>query len=266
MKLIFSETTPDYSHYLYPYVVWAVPEAGETPDQFFAAGFLPAAPDLSRFYLCRQIRIVLANFSLSSENRRILRKGEGIRCQLVPRHQFDYNAARRSFFKDYADQKFGKDVMTWERLDLLFQSRVVSHLLVFNDEKSGAEIGVVVLFLHAPAIAFYYYGFYDLACADRNLGMFMMTSAVEFFSGQSYRHVHLGTCYSEKALYKTQFNGVEFFNGFRWSQNLDELKFLVRRNNPAAHLLQTGEFTTQFYEDNLENIIDASRFQLPPPS
>ena len=46
------------------------------------------------------------------------------------------------FFKTYADIKFGKDVMTFERLDGLFASPIISHLLVFTDSQSGAEAGV----------------------------------------------------------------------------------------------------------------------------
>ena len=40
-----------------------------------------------------------------------------------------------------------------------------------------------------------------------------------------------------------QFEGVEFFNGARWSSNLEELKFLVRRagEGGGSHVLDTPE-------------------------
>ncbi|MBU6410744.1 MAG: hypothetical protein KGR98_10180, partial [Verrucomicrobia bacterium] len=112
MKLLFSEQNSDYEHYQFPYAVWAVPEEGETPADIFNAGFLPSSRQLDRFYLCRQVRVNLAAFIASSENRRILRKGKGIRVELLPRPQYDYTPERRQFFKTYADIKFGKDVMT----------------------------------------------------------------------------------------------------------------------------------------------------------
>jgi len=59
MKLIFSENRSDYSNYIFPYAIWAIPEANETPAKIFARGFLPSSRDLDRFYLCRQIRINL---------------------------------------------------------------------------------------------------------------------------------------------------------------------------------------------------------------
>ena len=48
---------------------------------------------------------------------------------LLPKAKFDYTPARRDFFKTYADIKFGKDVMTYERLDLLFEGAITSHVL-----------------------------------------------------------------------------------------------------------------------------------------
>ena len=138
MKLLFSEQNSDYEHYQFPYAIWAVPEAGETPSDIFNAGFLPSSRNLDRFYLCRQVRVNLAKFKPSSENRRILRKGAGIEVKLVPRDKYNYTPERREFFKTYADIKFGKDVMTFERLDALFGSPIISHLLVFTDAKTGS--------------------------------------------------------------------------------------------------------------------------------
>jgi arginyl-tRNA--protein-N-Asp/Glu arginylyltransferase len=264
MKLLFSEQNSDYANYQFPYAVWAVPEPGETPAHLFNAGFLPSSRYLDRFYLCRQIRVALAQFELSSENRRILRKGAGINVELVPRAKFDYTPARREFFKRYADAKFGRDVMSYERLDLLFAAPVISHLLVFTDTATGAEAGVATLYLKGDTLAYYYYAFYDLNYFARNLGMYMMTSAVELFAGRGVKQLYLGTCYSENALYKTQFAGAEFFNGFRWSHNLAELKYLLRRDQKPAsqHLLETEEYRAGFHPGGLGEMTATSIFRV----
>ena len=264
MKLLFSEQKSDYDHYQFPYAIWAIPEAGETPSDIFDAGFLPSSRNLDRFYLCRQVRVNLAKFKPSSENRRILRKGAGIDVKLVPRDKFDYTPERRQFFKTYADIKFCKDTMTFERLDALFASPIISHLLVFTDAEKGGEIGVVTLYLEGKSLAFYYYAFYDLNYCARNLGMFMMTSAVALFAERGCKQLYLGTCYSDNALYKTQFAGAEFFNGFRWSGDLDELKFIIQRDQGELrqHLLETDEYREEFYKGNLEKISEASEFRV----
>lgn len=262
MKLVFSEHVSDYDHYIFPYAIWGFPESGETPTQMFDAGFLPSSRNLDRFYLCRHIRVDLAKFKSSSENRRVLRKGEGITFELVSRAKYDFTPGRRAFFKNYADIKFGKDTMSFERLDALFASPIISHLLVFTDTATGAEVGTVTLYLEGNDLAFYYYAFYDLNYFQRNLGLFLMTTAVTEFAQRGTRHIYLGTCYSENALYKTQFAGAEFFNGFRWSHNLKELKYLLGRDQPGTtqHLVETEEFRQLFYEGDLPRIRDASRF------
>jgi arginyl-tRNA--protein-N-Asp/Glu arginylyltransferase len=264
VKLLFSEQNSDYEHYQFPYAIWAVPEDGETPADIFNAGFLPSSRNLDRFYLCRQVRVNLEKFKPSSENRRILRKGKGINVELVSREKYSYTPERRQFFKTYADIKFGKDVMTFERLDALFGSPIISHLLVFADAATGGEIGAATLYLEGRTLAFYYYAFYDLNYYARNLGMFMMTSAAALFAGRGFKNLYLGTCYSQTALYKTQFAGAEFFNGFRWSDDLDELKFIIRRDKKELHqhLLETDEYRDEFYQGDLGNITAASEFRV----
>jgi hypothetical protein len=264
MKLLFSEHKSDYDHYIFPYAIWAVPESGETAADIFAAGFLPSSRNLDRFYLCRHVRVQLGKFEATSENRRILRKGADIEVKLIARDKFDYTPERRQFYKTYADIKFGKDVMPFERLDLLFNSPIISHLLVFRDAKSGAEIGTATLYLEGKDLAYYYYAFYDLNYYSRNLGMFMMTSAVALFAERGLKHLYLGTCYSQNALYKTQFAGAEFFNGFRWSNDLKELKFLLRRDKQEAgrHLLESEEYRQEFYEDDPGKIVSSGGYRV----
>ncbi len=264
MKILFSEYKSDYTHYIFPYAIWAIPEADESPAKIFARGFLPASRNLDRFYLCRQIRVDLKKFKPSSENRRIFRKGKGISCRLVPRDQFEYTEQRRKFYKNYADIKFGKDVMTYRRLDALFNSPIISHFLLFEDEETGKEAGVATLFLEPPILAYYYFAFYDLNYYSRNLGMYMMTCAADYFTREKFNFLYLGTCYSRNALYKTQFSGAEFFTGFRWSDDLRELKYLIKREKSVitGHLLETEEYIEKYYSGNIVEAVQKCDFIL----
>ena len=263
MKLLFSEAPPDYARYLYPYVVWAYPEPGETPADLFEAGFLPSLPDLTRFYLGRQLRLPLAGWKPNSENRRILRKGAGWQCRLIPRAEFDDTPARRASWLAYAAERFHPGAMPPERLERLMSNRVISHLLQFADLATGAELGTVLLHLESPRVAYYYFAFYDLACNDRNLGMFMMTRAAELFAASGHTHLYLGTCYSERALYKTQFDGVEFFNGHRWTADLDALRHLIRTPS-ETHRLDEAAYVALLEGGSLDAAI-ASGFRIALP-
>ena len=260
MKLLFSEAPADYSRYFYPYVVWAVPESGETPAVFFRHGFLPGTPQMNRFYLCRNLRVDLRRYRSTSENRRILRKGQGIEVELVARADYSYDADRRLAWLHYAAARFGPDIMTERRLESLMAGAVITHLLRFSEIATGREVGTVLLYLEDRTVAYYYYAFYDLEYFGRSLGMHMMTRAVDFFAQRGVAYLHLGTCYSQRALYKTQFEGVEFFNGGGWSSNVEELKYLVRDEPRSAHLLETPEFWERFHPRGLDAFGGAFRF------
>lgn len=260
MKLVFSEARPDYGKYLYPYVVWAFPEPGETPSDFFNAGFLPGTPALDRYYLTRQLRVPLKEWHAASENRRILRKGAGWHCRLIPKAEFDYSEGRRRAWLDFADKRFGENVMPGQRLDRLMAGAVITHVLHFSDE-TGGDLGAALLYIEPPRMAFYYYAFYDLARQERNPGMFMMTRAVQFFAESGLDHLYLGTCYSERALYKTQFEPMEFGAGFGWSRNMAELRHLVRVPSGDRHRLETEDYLS-FYPEGLVALAVKSPFQI----
>jgi len=262
MKLVFSEASGDPDRYVHPHVVWAFPEAGETPADLLAAGFLPSAPDLSRFYLARQLRVPLAAWRPTSENRRVSRKAGDLRCDLVPLERFEVTPLRRAAWLAFAEARFGPGVMPAARLDRLLAGRVITHVLVFRDaDDYGPECGVALLHLERPRLAFYYYAFYDLASFGRSLGMAMMVRAVEWARDSGLAHLHLGTCYSPKALYKTQFEGIEFFNGHRWSDNLAELRHLLDIR-PETHRLESPEYLA-FLEGGLETAALVSPFRVP---
>lgn len=259
MKLLFSEVASDYSRYLYPYVVWAIPEPGEAASSIYGAGFHPASPDLDRFALCRHVRVPLVGFEPSSENRRVLRKGEGIEACLVAKTDYADGEGRRREWLAFAEDRFGPGVMTAARLEGLMRGRVVTHLLVFRDAaREGREVGTALMYVEAPAMAHYYYAFYDRGHALRGLGMFMMTAAVRLFRDLGFGHLYLGTCYSERALYKAQFSGLEYFNGIEWSSRLEGLRFQVRRDSRSTHLLQEPGFLAM--EGPLEELARRSSF------
>ena len=251
MNLFFSEYKSDYSNYIFSYVIWGTPESHETPADIFNKGFLPNSKSLDRFYLCRNVRVDLERFLPSSENRRVLRKGSIFETKLYKRSDFDFNDKWLSFCLDYADTKFGNGVMSRDRILSLVNSPIVSHLLLFKHSETGEDVGLVFLFLDSSRIAFYYYSFYNLDFFKQNLGMYMMTSAVSFFKELGYDYIYLGSCYSRNALYKTQFNSFQFFNGFKWSENIDELKFLIDRDNGNVdkHLFENDIYLQNFYPD-----------------
>ncbi|MEK7393634.1 MAG: hypothetical protein AAB214_13830 [Fibrobacterota bacterium] len=253
MKILFSEAPPDYAGYVFPYAVWGFLEPGETVADALAQGFLPSLPDLSRFYLCRQVRVDLAKFRPSSENRRILRKGEGIDCTIVERSAFDWTDARRAFCLEYATRRWSTSP-SCDRIDRIFSNPITTHVAVFRDA-SGREVGLVSL-LRDDRSWFYSNAFYDAGHPLASLGAYLMTETVRQISERGESYLHLGTCYSRSALYKTQFPGVEFFNGTRWSDDLAELKHLIDRQEKETpgHLLEEEPYRERWVPEGIAKL------------
>ena len=259
MKLFFSEFPADYSKYHFPYQVWLLKEEEEEAERIYDSGFLPIRSLPGIYYLSRNIRIDLSKFEISSENRRILKKTENFESDLIPLSEFTYTAKVQKFCKDYAEKKLGKGLFSAAAIKSIFTSRIFNYVFVFKEIGTQKEVGFAVCFISENLLQ-YAYAFYDLEYFKDNLGARMMLEAILWANKNNKKYVYLGTCYEESALYKTEFKGVEFFNGFRWSENLEELKELVRgfgggEGYGGEYLLRNEEFLEKFYQGDLMMVL-----------
>lgn len=264
MKILLSEAAPDYAGYVFPYAVWGFLEPGESPATAFAAGFLPSLPDLSRFYLCRQVRVVLPHFAPSSENRRVLRHGSSLTVSLLEREAFVWTPARHQFCLDYATHRWSSPPSP-ERIEGIFHAALTTHVMLFQ-EADGADAGIVSLYRDG-ATWFYSNAFFS-AEAPSGRGAFLMTETVRRLSEMGQEFLHLGTCYARSALYKTQFPGVEFFDGTGWSSDLVRLKQILSRQEaaPSGHLLEDGDYRAHWIPEGLAELAARSPLRLEAAS
>lgn len=262
MRLLFSEARPDYAGYVFPYAVWGFLDPGETPATALAKGFLPSVGDLSRFYLCRQVRVALAGWTPDSENRRVLRKGADLSATLAARGEFEATDRVVDFCLEYATAKWSRPPRR-ERIERIFSQPVTTHLLAFHDREARLQ-GLVTLYIEGGT-AIYSNAFYALGHPNPSLGLFLMTECLRRLAEQGLERIHLGTCYSRQALYKTQFQGVEFFDGNRWTGNLPALKAQIARQESAGtegHLLEDPSYLESYVPGGIEELAAASTFSV----
>lgn len=253
MKLFFGEFKADYGKYHFPYQVWLLKEDGDVVEKIYENGFLPIRSLSSVYYLCRSVRVDLSLFELSSENRRILKKSEDISAGLVPLSQFNYSVSVQKLCHNYAEKRLGKDVFPVPAIKSIFSGQVYNHILVFKNNE-GNEVGYAVCFVNDNLMQ-YAHAFYDLNFLSENLGARMMLEAVNMAKEKKQSYIYLGTCYQKTSLYKTEFKGVEFFNGFSWSKNIDELKKLIKEKG-EEFLLKDQEYLKEYYQGDLHQILN----------
>jgi len=193
-------------------------------------GFLPVRSIKNLYYLCRSCRVDLSGFELSSENKRVLKKLNGINPTEIPIENF-INKENKLFDKDYLTKAGTR--------------RIFSSQGNFNKVMIFGDLGYVAL-KDTDEIIHYAHQFYK----EKSIGMAGMTSVVQYAKGSEKKYAYLGTCYGKSALYKTQFAGFEFFDGLDWSNDLEKLKFVVGMdgNSKNHHLLQNEEYLDKFYK------------------
>lgn len=254
MKLFFSEFKPNYEKYYFPYQVWLLQEEGDEVAKIYEAGFLPIRNLPGVYYLSRSLRVDLSKFELSSENRRILNKTADFTSDVVSLAEFEYTPAVQKFCKDYMNQRFGKGYLPAAGVKNIFQKGVYNSVFVWKKARSLEPVGYAVCFIN-EALLQYAHVFYDLELLDSNIGIQMILQAVIWAKEKGRKFAYLGTVYNLSAYsYKTEFSGGEFFNGFTWSNNLEELKMLIERRE-EQYLLRDKEFIEKFYQKDILTLL-----------
>jgi len=196
-------------------------------EKLYNNGYLFGRQEKGSMYQTRSVRVDLAKFELSSENRRILRKTEGIELTVVPLPYSDYHWSIGKLAKDFYDTKFGEGTFTANKVKEIFTDAEKSNfnvLLVYT--LNGENIGYSVCY-QSDKILHYSYPFYDLEKAPKDMGLGMMTRAIEYAKSQGMEYIYLGSAQRPTDTYKFQFAGIEWFDLNTWRQGYQAMKTLL---------------------------------------
>lgn len=208
---------------------WVRREPSDSLASLYAQGYLPysGAKNLCDiFYSARSARIILPAFELTSENRRIARKFDG---SFTKERAADFapDDAFYGFCLNYFVHKHGAEAMPRERLETVMHSGLVSATTAYRDIRTG-ETAAYVLEVEEGSMAHYWFSFYDVAYARQSLGLWLMLDALRDAKERGLAEYYLGTVYGDKALYKTNFSPLEWWDGAGWSRDTAALKLLNR--------------------------------------
>ncbi len=189
----------------------------------------------------RSLRIDLSKFNLSSENRRVLRKTDEIQFSLANLPYDNYHWSIGKMAKDFYTEKFGdgtfsankvRELLTSEEgnFNRLFVYAVNEHNEIGNLK---LEIGSCVvgycITLETNELIHYSYPFYDLSVNVSNFGMGMMLRAIIYAKEHSKKYIYLGSFQRPSDVYKLQFVGLEWFDGERWSGDVEKLRDIYKK-------------------------------------
>jgi arginyl-tRNA--protein-N-Asp/Glu arginylyltransferase len=174
----------------------------------------------------RSVRIDLGKFEMSSENRRVVKKiGEDVGVvEEFPLPFKDYDWKIGKLAKDFYETKFGAGIMSAQKVKEMLTDKEKSN---FNAIKlySGKEgaVGYVICYVNGEMLH-YSYPFYLLEKAPKDMGLGMMTLAIERAQKSGLKYIYLGSLQRSTDTYKLQFAGLEWYTGTEWSNDLKKVK------------------------------------------
>lgn len=197
-----------------------IDDSAETISRMYDNGFVFTRIDKGTMQQTRSIRIDLSKFELSSENRRILRKGENILYEKhsIPFSGYSWEIGKMA--KDFYDKK----------ADSSFSANKIKELITtshnFNSLLSFSNLGFSICYENS-SILHYCYPFYDLEKSSKDMGLIMMTKTIAEAQTLGLKYVYLGSLQRPNDVYKLQFSGIEWFDGEGWKNDLEEVKKIL---------------------------------------
>jgi arginyl-tRNA--protein-N-Asp/Glu arginylyltransferase len=195
---------------------WLLRE-GEPLEAIYVQGYLPysgAKDSRNIFYSGRSARVVLPQFELTSENRRIAKRFDGMfEKERLPFSQFVPDGHFWDLSLTYFAQKHGANAMPRARIEALFSAGIITTVVIY---RLRGTIVAYVLEVEDGTMGHYWYSFYDITYARQSLGMWLMLDCIRDAKVRGLAHYYLGTVYGEKALYKTNFQPLEWWDGAGW--------------------------------------------------
>lgn len=188
----------------------------------------------------RSLRIDLDKFELSSENRRILKKVEGLRLEVKELPLQNYSWEIHKLGKDFYSTKFGDNTMSAAKIKEMFLDPDKSNMnlaLSYELLATGSQLVAdgYCLCYQNPTLIHYAYPFYNLEIAKElpNLGLGMMINAIVWAKENGKKFIYLGSVIDLSSKYKLQFEGLEWFNEINksWSEDLEDLKNLLENKS-----------------------------------
>ena len=202
----------------------------ENINSLYCEGYVFTRLGKGKMQQTRSLRIDLSKFELSSENKRVLKKNEGLNLDIKAIPYENYNWQIGKIAKDFYDTKFGKGVFTANKIKELLTDKEKSNFnTLFEYNLTKDAIGNAICYANSK-IVHYSYPFYILQNQTQSIGMGMMVMAIVAAKQNNMQYIYLGSAQRPTDVYKLQFAGLEWFDGEKWKTDLDELKNILKQN------------------------------------
>jgi arginyl-tRNA--protein-N-Asp/Glu arginylyltransferase len=183
-----------------------------TIEDNYSLGLLPQRNNKELFYFETSSRSNLADFNLSSENRRILRKTDEFTFKRIPLKDF-------SFTLDIQKQIFSWiKKLGWEfpisSIKSVFTNHIFNYLYVWKTN-SGEIIAYSICYF-SSTISHIAYVFYNPDYSHGNLPIRLVLQTVIDSKDLNLKYCYLGRFSETTGYYKRNMPGFQYFDNQQW--------------------------------------------------
>lgn len=181
-------------------------------EENYQNGLLPQRNNKDLFYLQTSSRSNLANFNISSENRRILRKTEDLTFKKISLKNFDY------------DLKTQKEIFNWIKtlgwkyptssVKNVFKKHIFNYLYIWKDKQNNIIAYAICYF--SKNISHIAYVFYNPDFSHGNLPIRLVLQVVVDSHNLNLKYCYLGRFSTDTGFYKRNMPGFEYFANNQW--------------------------------------------------
>lgn len=199
-------------------------------NQMYSHGYLLTRLGKGVMDQTKSLRIDLSKFEPNSENRRIIRKTDGliIKASKLPLENYSWEIHKMG--KEFYSKKFGDQTMSASKIKEMFQNMEKSNMnMVFSyhaeNVNNEAALGYCLAYTN-DQIVHYAYPFYDLESNIPNLGLGMMLQAIFWAKKNNLQFIYLGSLVTPESRYKLQFKGIQMWDNETkiWISDLEKIK------------------------------------------
>jgi len=181
-------------------------------DKNYAAGLLPQRNDKNLFYQETSCRSDLKNFSLSSENRRIINKTSQFNFQRIARNDFLFDlSVQKTIYRWIKTLGWKFPINSVKNI---FTNHIFNYIYIWKNENEQVVAYSVCYF--SQKLSHIAYVFYNPDYSRRNLPIRLTLQTIIDSQKEGLEYCYLGRFSPDSGFYKRTMPGFEHFKDGYW--------------------------------------------------
>jgi len=229
MKIYFKHYSGAITEYDYLFFDCMAEVSLEEEDVALKEGWLPddylLKEDRSHWFQARQTRINLNNFSDTKQNKKCRKKCKNIIVKDFKSKDIDHNILK-NIFKKYISYKKFKD---WDLEPLTKTESDRKFFLLYY--LKGEPIAFTFLRDVGSNSVYSTQFAWDYENPKLYLGKYANLAEIDYCISKGKDYMYLGLGYEKCCIYKSDYEGFEFWTGENWSNDVGHYKWLCERDS-----------------------------------